>query len=67
MERSPQSSIPGSTVTTFPPANGKTYSGIIVSLQHTTSLISDRPDSATSQMIPLRFGNLIHHVVVSTC
>jgi len=31
MEKSPQSSIPGFTVTTFTPANGKIYSGLIVS------------------------------------
>ena len=30
MERSPQSSIPGSTVTTSLLANGKIYSGLIV-------------------------------------
>jgi len=31
MERHPQSSIPGSIVTTFLPANGKTYSGLFTS------------------------------------
>ena len=68
MERSPQSSIPDSTVTTSLPANGKIYSELIVTRTHSTRLlISDRPDSATSQMIPLRFGNPTPCTAVSTC